>query len=49
MDTVGDIADIELLRKISRIHVCKDILADLAMKHRYTVDVLRHIGRENAH
>ena len=47
--SVGDIADIEFLRKISRIHVRENLLAHLAVKHGYAVDILGHIGGEGAH
>ena len=49
VDAVGDVADIELLREVARIHVGEDVLADLAVQHGHAVDVLRKVGGEVAH
>ena len=47
--TVGNVAHIEFLRQITRIHRSEDILAHLAVKHRYAIDILTHIGCEHGH
>ena len=46
---VGDIAYVKFLRKIARIHIRKDILAHLSVKHGHTVHVLGDVCGEYAH
>ena len=49
VDAVGHVAHMELLGKVSRVHVGEDVLADLAMEHGHAVDVLRDVRGEDAH
>ena len=49
MHAVGNIADEQFLRQIARIDAAENLLADITVKHRHTVDVLREVGGEEAH
>ena len=49
MHAVGHIADEQFLRQIARIDAAENLLADITVKHRHTVDVLREVGGEEAH
>ena len=49
VDAVGDIADMKLFREIALVHIRKYVLADLSVKHRHAVDVLRTVSGKDAH
>ena len=46
---IGYITDMEFFRQVTLPHILEDISAHFTMKHAHSIDLLREIGRQEAH
>ena len=49
VNTIGYVADMQLILEVTRPHIAQDILAHLTVQPRHTINLLREVASQNAH